>query len=38
MQQAQIGKVLQTNGDKTLRETGNAQVDAFLMTLGMTPI
>ena len=38
MQQAQIGKVLQTNGDKTFRETGNAQVDAFLMTLGMTPI
>ena len=38
MQQAQIGKVLQTNGDKTFRETGNALVDAFLMTLGMTPI
>ena len=37
-QQEQIGKVLQTNGDKTFRETGNAQVDAVLMAFGMTPI
>jgi len=38
MQQAQIGKALQANGDKTFRETGNAQIDAMLMAFGMTPI
>ena len=34
-----IGKMLQDNsGDKTFKSTNNPQVDALLMTLGMTPI
>ena len=34
-----IGKMLQDNsGDKTFKSTNNPQVDALLMTLGMTPL
>ena len=34
-----IGKMLQDNsGDKTFKRTNNPQVDALLMTLGMTPL
>jgi hypothetical protein len=35
----QIGQMLRINsGDKTFKRTNNPQVDALLMTLGMTPI
>jgi len=35
----QMGQMLRVNsGDKTFKSTGNPQVDALLMTLGMTPI
>ena len=35
----QIGQMLRVNsGDKTFKRTNNPQIDAFLMTLGMTPI
>jgi len=38
-QMQQIGQMLRINsGDKTFRRTNNPQVDALLMTLGMTPI
>ena len=35
----QIGQMLRVNsGDKTFKRTNNPQIDAFLMTLGMTPL
>ena len=38
-QMNQIGQMLRINsGDKTFKRTNNPQVDALLMTLGMTPI
>ena len=38
-QMQQIGQMLRINsGDKTFKRTNNPQVDALLMTLGMTPI
>jgi len=38
-QMQQIGQMIRINsGDKTFKRTNNPQVDALLMTLGMTPI
>ena len=34
----QVGQILRVGGNANFHSTGNVQVDAFLMTLGMTPI